>query len=104
MLMALYPMHGQRAIFIPPPLPMRSLSLHAVRSKIKTGLHRGREHRVPGWWMVSIRDIALSNAYDGRVADVHFGLATLQDLGGVTAGTKPRNETHSVLHLKQAAA
>jgi hypothetical protein len=40
----------------------------------------------------------------GRVADVHFGLATLQDLGGVTAGTKPRNETHSVLHLKQAAA
>jgi hypothetical protein len=54
--------------------------------------------------MVSIRDIALSNAYDGRVADVHFGLATLQDLGGVTAGTKPRNETHRVLHLKQAAA
>jgi N-acetyl-gamma-glutamylphosphate reductase len=40
----------------------------------------------------------------GRVADVHFGLATLQDLGGVTAGTKPRNETHRVRHLKQAAA
>jgi hypothetical protein len=40
----------------------------------------------------------------GRVADVHFGLATLPDLGGVTAGTKPRNETYSVLLLKQAAA
>ena len=35
-----------------------------VRSKIKTGLHLGREHRILWWRMVSIRHIALSNAYD----------------------------------------
>ena len=40
----------------------------------------------------------------GRVADVHFGLATLQDLGGVTAETKTRNESHGALLLKQTAA
>ena len=40
----------------------------------------------------------------GRVADVHFGLATLQDLGGVTAETKARNESHGALLLKQTAA
>jgi hypothetical protein len=40
----------------------------------------------------------------GRVSDVHFGLATVHDLGSVTVGTKPRNESHGALLLKQAAA
>jgi len=32
----------------------------------------------------------------GRVSDVHFGLATLHDLGGVTAGAKPMNDALSL--------
>jgi hypothetical protein len=40
----------------------------------------------------------------GRVSDVHFGLATLHDLVGVTAGTKHRNEYHVALLLKKASA
>jgi hypothetical protein len=31
----------------------------------------------------------------GRVSDVHFGLATLHDLVGVTAGAKPRHDSIS---------
>ena len=34
----------------------------------------------------------LSHTIPGHVSHVHFGLATLHDLGGVTAGAKHRNE------------
>jgi hypothetical protein len=40
----------------------------------------------------------------GRVADVHFGVATLHDLVGVTAGAKHRNASHVALLLKKASA
>ena len=41
--MALYPMRGQRANFTPPPLPMRSLSLHAQAAgdRLKAGASAG---------------------------------------------------------------
>lgn len=41
--MARYPMRGQRANFTPPPLPMRSLSLHAQAAgdRLKTGASAG---------------------------------------------------------------
>ena len=32
----------------------------------------------------------------GRVSDVHFGLAALHDLIGVTAGAKPQNDPMSL--------
>jgi len=40
----------------------------------------------------------------GRVADVHFGVAILHDLVGVTAGAKHRNASHVALLLKKASA
>ena len=54
--MALYPMRGQRANFTPPPLPMRSLSLHAQAAgdRLKAGASAGeapdsRPHRWRSW-------------------------------------------------------
>jgi hypothetical protein len=40
----------------------------------------------------------------GRVSDVHFGVAILHDLVGVTAGAKHRNECHVALLQKKASA
>jgi len=48
------------------------------------------------WWRVFVTP--------GRVSDVHFGLATLHDLVGVTGGAKHRNEYHVALLLKKASA
>ena len=48
--MALYPMRGQRAFFTPPPLPMRSLSLHAQAAGdtwLKAGASAGEAHESP---------------------------------------------------------
>ena len=48
--MALYPMRGQRAIFTPPPLPMRSLSLHAQAAGdtwLKAGASADEAHASP---------------------------------------------------------
>jgi hypothetical protein len=40
----------------------------------------------------------------GRVADVHCGLATVHDLVGVTAGAKHRHAYHIALLLQKASA
>jgi hypothetical protein len=37
----------------------------------------------------------------GRVSDVHFGLAALHDLVGMTAGVKNRSEYHVALLLRE---
>ena len=40
----------------------------------------------------------------GRVTDVHFGLATLDDVVGVIEGAKHRHAYHGALLLKKASA
>jgi hypothetical protein len=39
--------------------------------------------------------------FSGRVSEVDFGRATLQDLVGVTAGAKPRNEALSLFFSRR---
>jgi hypothetical protein len=57
--MARYPMRGQRAIFTPPPWPMRSLSLHAQAAGdtwLKAGASAGEAHDSPTASVVTVAD------------------------------------------------
>ena len=84
--MARYPLRGQRAICTPPPLPRRSLSLHAQVTGdtwCKVGASAGEAHERPTTSVAIVVDTPCRAA---MALGAHVGGA----LGTVTASSRPK--------------